>query len=231
MFPEEFEEPQLLGSLLRQREARGHWAYDKGCDSCVQAPGRTPARRRQHQGGGEKSPALTSMAADFTFLAGKYWRVLVILVIHTGMLGLVVITGDRENDIKSVASVLNEIGVGGLNIEVATDNERYLRDLVAKGLARSNMRSFHWRNTSEYRPQAKGIERAVCIAKEGIYTNWLAFEEHCQCRIALESPSLGYLIGYVYRTFDMFCEQRQSGTPLEKMRGARSGPEKGYSMM
>ena len=72
-------------------------------------------------------------------------------------------------------------------------------------------------------PMAKGIERAVGIAKEGIYTNWLAFEEHCQCRIALESPLLGYLIGYVYRTFDIFCEQRQSGTPLEKMRGARGG--------
>ena len=25
----------------------------------------------------------------------------------------------------------------------------------------------------------------------------------------------------MYRTFDMFCDQRQSGTPLEKMRGAR----------
>ena len=65
---------------------------------------------------------------------------LVILMFHTGMLGMVVITGDRENDIKSVASVLNEIGVGGLNIEVATDNEGYLKDLVAKGLARSNMK-------------------------------------------------------------------------------------------
>ena len=44
---EDFEEPQLLGSLLRQHEARGHWPYDKGCDSCVQARGRTPARRRR----------------------------------------------------------------------------------------------------------------------------------------------------------------------------------------
>ena len=222
-FSEDFEEPQLLGSLLRQHEARGHWPYDKGCDSCVQARGRTPARRRRHEGGDDQSPALTSMAADFTFVAGKYWRILVILMIHTGMMGMVVITGNRENDIKSIASVLNEIGVGGLNIEVATDNEGYLKDLMAKGLTKSNMRSFHWRNISEYRPQAKGIERAVGIAKEGIYTNWLAFEEHCQCRIALESPLLGYLIGYVYRTFDIFCEQRQSGTPLEKMRGARGG--------
>ena len=222
-FSEDFEEPQLLGSLLRQHEARGHWPYDKGCDSCVQARGRTPARRRRHEGGDDQSPALTSMAADFTFVAGKYWRILVILMIHTGMMGMVVITGNRESDIKSIASVLNEIGVGGLNIEVATDNEGYLKDLMAKGLTKSNMRSFHWRNISEYRPQAKGIERAVGIAKEGIYTNWLAFEEHCQCRIALESPLLGYLIGYVHRTFDIFCEQRQSGTPLEKMRGARGG--------
>ena len=212
-FSEDFEEPQLLGSLLRQHEARGHWPYDKGCDSCVQARGRTPARRRHHEGGDDHSPALTSMAADFTFVAGKYWRILVILMIHTGMMGMVVITGSRDSDIKSIASVLNEIGVGGLNIEVATDNEGYLKDLMAKGLTKSNMRSFHWRNISEYRPQAKGIERAVGIAKEGIYTNWLAFEEHCQCRIALESPLLGYLIGYVYRTFDIFCEQRQSGTP------------------
>ena len=222
-FSEDFEEPQLLGSLLRQHEARGHWPYDKGCDSCVQARGRTPARRRHHEGGDDHSPALTSMAADFTFVAGKYWRILVILMIHTGMMGMVVITGSRDSDIKSIASVLNEIGVGGLNIEVATDNEGYLKDLMAKGLTKSNMRSFHWRNISEYRPQAQGIERAVGIAKEGIYTNWLAFEEHCQCRIALESPLLGYLIGYVYRTFDIFCEQRQSGTPLEKMRGARGG--------
>ena len=105
-FSEEFEEPQLLGSLLRQHEARGHWPYDKGCDSCVQARGRTPARRRHHEGGDDHSPALTSMAADFTFVAGKYWRILVILMIHTGMMGMVVITGSRDSDIKSIASVL-----------------------------------------------------------------------------------------------------------------------------
>ena len=64
------------------------------------------------------------------------------LMIHTGMLGIVVVTGNRENDIKSVASVLNEIGVGGLNIEIAADNEPYLMDLVAKGLHKSNARVF-----------------------------------------------------------------------------------------
>ena len=50
-------------------------------------------------------------------------------MLHTQMVGIVVMTGDRDNDIKSVASVLNEIGVVGLNIEVATDNERYLVDM------------------------------------------------------------------------------------------------------
>ena len=93
----------------------------------------------------------------------------------------------------------------------------------SKGLAKSNARAYHWRNISEYRPQAKGVERAVCIAKEGIYTNWLAFEVHCQCRIALESPLLGYLVGYVYRTFDVFCDQKRSGTPLERLRDSRGG--------
>jgi len=39
------------------------------------------------------------MAADFTFVAGKYWRILVILMIHTGMMGMVVITGSRDSDI------------------------------------------------------------------------------------------------------------------------------------
>ena len=58
------------------------------------------------------------LGADYTFLAGRHWRSLVMLMFHTGMMGIVVVTGDRENDVKSVASVLNEIGVGGLNIEV-----------------------------------------------------------------------------------------------------------------
>ena len=43
---------------------------------------------------------------------------------------IVVVTGNHENDIKSVASDLNEIG--GLNIEFATDNERYLVDMISK---------------------------------------------------------------------------------------------------
>ena len=120
---------------------------------------------------------------------------------HAGTMGIVVVAGDRENDIKSAASVLNENGVGGLNVEVATDNERYLVDMVSRGLSMSNARAYHWRNISEYRPQAKGVERAVCIAKEGIYTNWLGFEARCQCRIALEAPLLGNLTGNVNRTF------------------------------
>ena len=85
---------------------------------------------------------------------------------------------------------------------------------------------YHWRNISEYRPQAKGVERASRQSqKKEIYTNWLgAFEQHCQCRIALESPLLGlYLVGYVYRTFDVFCDQKRSGTPLERFADSRGG--------
>ena len=55
------------------------------------------------------------------------------LMIHTGMLGIVVVTGNREDDVKSVASVLDEIGVGGLNIEIATNNEAYLIGLGGQG--------------------------------------------------------------------------------------------------
>ena len=215
--------PELEGNLLFQHESRGHWPYDRGCDACVQARGRTPARRRKQKAEESGQTAEFQLAADYTFIAGRHWRLLVMLMIHTGMLGIVVVTGNRENDVKSVSSVLNEIGVGGLNIEIATDNEPYLIDLVEKGLRKSNARAYHWRNISEYRPQAKGVERAVGIAKEGIYTNWLAFEQHCQCRIALESPLLGYLVGYVYRTFDVFCDQKRSGTPLERLRDSRGG--------
>ena len=215
--------PELEGNLLFQHESRGHWPYDRGCDACVQARGRTPARRRKQKAEESGQTAEFQLAADYTFIAGRHWRLLVMLMIHTGMLGIVVVTGNRENDIKSVSSVLNEVGVGGLNIEIATDNEPYLIDLVEKGLRKSNARAYHWRNISEYRPQAKGVERAVGIAKEGIYTNWLAFEQHCQCRIALESPLLGYLVGYVYRTFDVFCDQKRSGTPLERLRDSRGG--------
>ena len=113
--------PELEGNLLFQ-----------------QARGRTPARRRKQKAEESGQTAEFQLAADYTFIAGRHWRLLVMLMIHTGMLGIVVVTGNRENDVKSVASVLNEIGVGGLNIEIATDNEPYLMDLMAKGLHKSN---------------------------------------------------------------------------------------------
>ena len=109
-------------------------------------------------------------------------------MVHTGMVGMVVCGGDKERDVQSTAPVLNEIGVGGLSVEVATDNEAALKSLVERGLAASSARGYHWRNISEARPQAKGIERAVCIMKERIYANWLALERHCNARIALQSP-------------------------------------------
>ena len=42
---------------------------------------------------------------------------------------------DRERDVQSTASVLNETGVGGLSVEVATDNKAALKYLVERGLA------------------------------------------------------------------------------------------------
>ena len=110
-------------------------------------------------------------------------RAKAVLMVHTGMVGLLVCGGDKERDVQSTAAVLNEIGVGGLSVEVATDNEAALKSLVERGLAASSARGYHWRNISEARPQAKGIERAVCIMKEGIYANWLALERHCNARI------------------------------------------------
>ena len=118
---------------------------------------------------------------------------------------------------KSTVSVLNEIG---LSLEVATDNEAYLLNLMQRSLRESNCRGFHWRNISEDRPQAKGVERAVGIMKEGLFTNWLALEAHLGMRLALESPLMGYLVGYTYRTFNGFCERKWGGTPLEST-GAR----------
>ena len=44
-------------------------------------------------------------------------------MVHTGMVGMVVCRGDKKRDVQSTAAVLNEIGVGGLSVEVATDNE------------------------------------------------------------------------------------------------------------
>ena len=123
----------------------------------------------------------------------------------------------------STVSVLNEIGVGGLSLEVATDNEAYLLNLMQRSLRESNCRGFHWRNISENRPQAKGVERAVGIMKEGLFTNWLALEAHLGMRLALESPLMGYLVGYTYRTFNGFCERKWGGTPLESLREKRGG--------
>ena len=211
--------PELGDGRLRlEHECRGHWPYDRGCDDCVQSRGRTPARRVGH-----KHETPHSLAADFLFVAWKHWKVLVLLMVHTGMVGMVVCGGDKERDVQSTAAVLNEIGVGGLSVEVATDNEAALKSLVERGLAASSARGYHWRNISEARPQAKGIERAVCIMKEGIYANWLALERHCNARIALESPLLGYLVGHVYRTYNAYCEGKAGSTPLERLREKRGG--------
>eukprot|EP00435_Cladocopium_sp_Y103_P027422 s4078_g6.t1 len=102
----EIEIPELGdGRLMLEHECRGHWPY-RGGDDCVQSRGRTPARRVR-----DKHEVHPSLAADFLFVAGKHWKVLVILMIHTGMVGMEVCGGDRDSDVKSTASVLNEIGM------------------------------------------------------------------------------------------------------------------------
>ena len=59
-------------------------------------------------------------------------NVLVLLMVHTGMVGMVVCGGDKERDVQSTAAVLNEIGVGGLSVEVGTGNEAALKSLVVQ---------------------------------------------------------------------------------------------------
>ena len=51
---------------------------------------------------------------------------------------------------QSTAAVLNEIGVGGLSVEVATDNQAALKSLVERGLAASSAQGCHWRNISDF---------------------------------------------------------------------------------
>ena len=68
----EVEVPELKGQLQAQHESHGHWPYDRGCNECVQARGRTPARRVKDKF--ERPPCL---AADCLFVAGRHWKVLV----------------------------------------------------------------------------------------------------------------------------------------------------------
>ena len=189
--------PELGDGRLRlEHECRGHWPYDRGCDDCVQSRGRTPARRVGH-----KHETPHSLAADFLFVAGKHWKVLVLLMVHTGMVGMVVCGGDKERDVQST--------------------EAALKSSVERGLAASSARGYHWRNISEARPQAKGIERAVCIMKEGIYG--IGWHLNAIAMPGLESPLLGYLVGHVFRTYNAYCEGKAGSTPLERLREKREG--------
>ena len=82
-------EPVMEGSSLLDHECRGHWPYDKSCVACCQARGRTPARRRA-QKDESSSPHL---AADYFYVGSRYWRILILLMINTGVVGLVVMGG------------------------------------------------------------------------------------------------------------------------------------------
>ena len=68
-------EPWLDGNPLLRHESRGHWPYDAGCGACVQARGRTPARRIHSEAEPE------GLGADFLFFGnGKYWKVLILVM-------------------------------------------------------------------------------------------------------------------------------------------------------
>ena len=80
---------------------------------------------------------LNQKALELTFSSsgvGSTWKVLILVMFATGMLGMVVMSGDREKDVRRVVSVMNEIGVGGLNLEVVMDNEASLQSLVNAAL-------------------------------------------------------------------------------------------------
>ena len=162
------------------------------------------------------------LGADFLFFGnGKYWKVLILVMFATGMLGMVVMSGDREKDVRRVVSVMNEIGVGGLNLEVVMDNEASLQSLVNAALMKSNCRSFHPRHVAVACPQAKRLERFVGICREGVFANGLALQEHLKVRLALEAPVLGYLIGHVYTELTMLFNLEKRDTFRTSSRSTR----------
>ena len=145
----EVEVPELKGQLQAQHESHGHWPYDRGCNECVQARGRTPARRVKDKLSDHHAWQLTT-----SLLQGAL-EGFGLLMVHTGMVGMVVCGGDRERDVQSTASVLNEIGVGGLLVEVATDNEAALKYLVERGLAASAARGITGETSLRQDPRQK----------------------------------------------------------------------------
>ena len=75
-----------IRNLLFQHESRNHWPFDCGCNACVQA-GRTPARRCRKKNDGDQRSTI-QLAADYTYIAGRHWRLLILLMLHTQMMGM-----------------------------------------------------------------------------------------------------------------------------------------------
>ena len=67
------------------------------------------------------------------------------------------------------------------------------------------------------------VSREQCVLQKKAFTQIGLHLKSIVSVGLLWNPLLGYLIGYVCRTFDIFCEQRQGGSRLEKIRGARGG--------
>ena len=79
-------------------------------------------------------------------------------------------SGERERDAQRVVSVMNEIGVGGLNLEVVMDNESSLQYLVNAALVKSNCRSLHPRHVAVARP-APSTPILLVVMKESQMRN------------------------------------------------------------
>ena len=93
---------------------------------------------------------------------------------------------DREQAPKRPRDVAQEKvapGPGDPNdpddLEMATENEP---NLVAKGLRKSNAQAYQEHLGVPIRRRVLNVQSA---SQKNEYTNWLAFEQHCQCRIAL----------------------------------------------
>ena len=95
--------------------------------------------------------------------------------------------------------------------------------MVERSLAASSARGYHWRNISEARSQAKGIERAVCIMKKGSMP--IGWHLNAIAMPGLRwNPPFGYLIGHVYRTYNAYCTVRERlEAPLRTLREKRGG--------
>ena len=114
------EGPELKGQLHAQhdRMVTGHTTVVQWLRSSLRQDSFTSSQR--------KIWATTMLGSWLPLCCRATLESSVLLMVHTGMVGMVVCAGDKEKDVQSTAFVLNEIGVGGSLVEVAADKEAAL---------------------------------------------------------------------------------------------------------